>query len=349
MELRDIYTLVLKKLNKIDFESLWDGFHRYGFALYDDEMVYLEDDEIPVDNRFLGNTCIYYEGEQIAIWKIENEDEVKDLDLFTANIVHEMFHCFQHETNDKRYPNDLILLDYPEIIENFSLKYQENLELVKGLESKEAFTNFVSIRRRRREIIGDIIEQEFRAEAIEGLAEYIGTIALKQLSIDKYNDRIKRYTDIITTIDDIHFYIRKTSYFTGTLFFIALSNHSYNLNTNLATEATFFTQLTNSYPFDTYNKKIVINKKINNKLNNYHNTKAQKIDEFLNTHHHEEKFYSNIYGYDPMNMIKLNNMILCTNFILLKQIDGDGNMFIKQPVLLKMQAGSERIVKSYII
>lgn len=92
MDIRDLYELVSTKLDKINFDSLTTGFKRYRFALYDNAKVYLENDEIPVNNRFLGNTNIDYEGEQIAIWNVANENEDLDTDLFVSNIVHEMFH-----------------------------------------------------------------------------------------------------------------------------------------------------------------------------------------------------------------------------------------------------------------
>ena len=45
-----------KRLDSLDFDGLWKGFARYGYALYDNEYVYFSDNKvIKADNRVLGN------------------------------------------------------------------------------------------------------------------------------------------------------------------------------------------------------------------------------------------------------------------------------------------------------
>lgn len=348
MNIRELYNDVSNNLDKIDFNLLWTGFHLYTFALYDQHKVYFKDKEISVDDRFIGNTTINFEGETIAIWNISNQQEV-DLDIFTANIVHEMFHCYQKDCKDIRYANDLILLDYPDNLKNYSMKYQENIELVKGIESKNSFNKFVTIRKCRTNLIGQIIEQEFLTETMEGLAEYISTMALKQLSFEKYNKRISEYSRIITSLNEIQFDIRRISYYIGTLFYIALFNNGYELNKNLSDTNSFFNQLIYKYTFVVNYEEISTNEELVNKFNKYISNKENQITNFLSTHLNEIKYNSFICGYDPMNMIKINNMILSTRFIYLKSIDNESSKIIKQPVLLKMKNDSTNIVYSYIM
>jgi len=55
-----------------------------------------------------------------------------------------------------------------------------------------------------------------------------------------------------------------------------------------------------------------------------------------------------ICGYDPMNMIKMNDKILCSHFIMLKSKDDDNTVFFQGPVMLNLEKGSANRVLSYI-
>src|SRR5699024_11914741 len=134
--MREIYHQIQARLDRLDFTDLWPGFHLFPFALYDDQIVYLADYEIPWDERFLANTAIAFEGSYMAIWNMDFEVN-KDLDLLTANIVHEMFHCYQNEHGESRFANDLELLRYPLDIEIFQTKYAENERLVHYIQTAD--------------------------------------------------------------------------------------------------------------------------------------------------------------------------------------------------------------------
>ena len=99
--MKELYSKIYHNLQKIDFESIWHGFSPCEFALYDEHKVYFFDRTQPVDNRFLGNTSIFYDGKPLAIWKVTNP-MLQDPILLTAKIVHEMFHSFQKEQHEER-------------------------------------------------------------------------------------------------------------------------------------------------------------------------------------------------------------------------------------------------------
>ncbi|MBP7510263.1 MAG: hypothetical protein KA807_20825, partial [Prolixibacteraceae bacterium] len=104
--MRLLYDKVYEQICKVDFESLWDGLHAYHFALYTNDTVYLKNKTIDYEECFLGNTTIKYDDEQIAIWKIDDYTK-EDPVILAANMVHEMFHAYQYELGEKRFPNDL--------------------------------------------------------------------------------------------------------------------------------------------------------------------------------------------------------------------------------------------------
>lgn len=224
-----LYNEVQTIINKINFEDIWNGFLKFKFALYDDSKVYFLDSTIPIDNRFLGNTAIDYNGEIVAIWEIHNPLE-EDAELLASNLVHEMFHAFQKSKKESRFPNDLIMLNYPETLVNSKTKHIENQLLVKAYltentaERKELLKKFMSVRKYRSDLIGDIINQEFLTETIEGMAEYAGCIALKQISTEKYNKRIHEYIDNLMAVDDSFFNHRRMLYFSGTIFCLLMAS-----------------------------------------------------------------------------------------------------------------------------
>ena len=128
--MHELYKKIDETIDSINFDKIWPGFSKFNFALYDKGYVYFKNETIPRDNRFLGNTSIEYNGEFIAIWHVDNSHE--DYQTLAANLVHEMFHAFQRTHNETRYPNDLKMLDYPDIIENYAIKHIENSFLVEA-------------------------------------------------------------------------------------------------------------------------------------------------------------------------------------------------------------------------
>ena len=125
-----LYNDIVDRLEKIDFNKLFPGFTRYEFALYSNETVYLKDNTIPWDNRFIGNTSIMYENNYIAIWNMDYS--IDDIDIFTSKIIHEMFHAYQLEHNETRWPNEFEALDYQYEQANINMKANESLLLTQN-------------------------------------------------------------------------------------------------------------------------------------------------------------------------------------------------------------------------
>ena len=220
------YNEVMIRLNKLDFPSLWSGFKMYSFAIYDDLNICINNQMIPYDQRFIGNTAIDYENKFVAIWNIRMAP-VSNMDLLASQLVHEMFHCFQKENKETRYPNDLKLLQYPHSQANYSLKYQENQVLIQAYQEsdfakkQDLFRQFLQIRATRKEMIDHAILHEFQVETIEGLAEFVGLKALRFLSKESFERRIESMMDNLKQKVKI-MDIRRISYDVGSIFFLLL-------------------------------------------------------------------------------------------------------------------------------
>lgn len=313
--MNNLYDEIVNRLHKINFESLYPCFKIYDFALYDDEWVYLKDRKIPRDNRFLGNTAIAFEDDYLAIWyKPEG-----DLDVLTANIVHEMFHVHQTILKEKRVIDDLNGVKYPITQLNHQLKTMEAellCEMVKEY-SDDKMDTFTSIRNKRIEI-NPMMNYEMSIESFEGIAEYVKYKALYQLNRETY---------LKTLEDDMIYYkknlidTRRAAYYSGAFLALILGN----VDLKIGKETFHLYELAKRHE-KVYESNVI--------------SSNSDIDEFLTKRDHDFEFEGDIIsgnyricGYDPMNMVGREGEILHKHFVMLN--DGLEKHFFKGPVLTK--------------
>ena len=319
--MRKLYDRVTDRLINLDFESIYPGFHRFRFALYNDKAIWFEDKEIPQQD-FYGNTTRVFEDEQIAIWKVDQDPDSYDIDELTAGIVHEMFHAFQMESGmEDEAPSDLKLLQYPEDENNFLIKQAENELLASSVNTARSrkatiYHTIQASRELRRVGIGDFVHQEELIEKWEGQAECSGTLALKQLSYEKYEKRLADYAAILTNGDHL-FDIRRNACFSGTLMCI--------LEFEIKNEASEIT------------KQLIKDKK----------ARKKRFDEFFAGDTVCIPAEGFICGYDPMNQIRMGDRLLATKLIMIN-VKGE-SIRIQGPVVVDLKSGTSNITTSYYI
>ncbi|MET3697783.1 hypothetical protein SAMN05877753_104342 [Bacillus oleivorans] len=344
--MRELYANVFHALKDISFNELWPGFSNFTFALYNDQEIYFEDRVIPYESSFIGNTSIQYNGEFIAIWKVENPNLENPL-VLAANIVHEMFHAFQYENQETRFPNNLIMLDYPNNLENYQLKFHENKLLVEAYKERgkdkkaELFRQFIVIRKKRETIIGDMIQSEYLTETAEGMAEYMGTKTLRHLSPTLFEERMDKFLHILSNPSITLFDIRRMSYYIGTVLCLVLDDLGipYNHKIGETTETVFKLAEKQIETGNLVYMDMNADPQIDVTYQQYMTSKTQAFDDFFKKPHIKKVGNYQIYGYDPMNMIKKDNQILCTHFIMLRD-KSDHNSFIKGPIVVELVQGS---------
>lgn len=310
--MRDFYNRISKRLDDIDFEAVYPGFHRFPFALYDDKTVWLSDREIE-QKGFFGNTAIEFEGKYMAIWNVQEDINTVDIDIFTSNIVHEMFHAFQKEQNmNGEAPNDMKLLMYPEDTVNYIVKQQENVLIADAFDASpekraDLYHAVISSRELRKKQIGEFMDQELLIEKWEGVAESCKMLALKQLSQEKYEKILKDYLDIVRR-GDLLLDIRKNAYYTGTLMRL--------LGDEVA------------------GKESSVNRKIAETLEN----KKALIEKFMSGERTRTEAPGMICGYDPMNQIRLGDKLLAKHFLIIQV--GEKQETLVGETLVEMKEGS---------
>lgn len=318
--MHSIYQTIKAKLTSIDFNTLWQGFHPFSFALYDEKQVYLEDRVFPKDQRFIGNTAIRFEDQYLAIWQISERDE--DLDILTAKIIHEMFHCYQYEMQEMRFPNEILEgLNYRYTLENLSRKYQENLLLIDSFQTfdLERFQECLALRKARSSANEAEVQYESKIEVVEGMAQYIELKALRFLSKAKFHQRLERMIQNIAKKENL-LSIRHLSYDVGSLILLFCEQNGLNIGHQIGkVEKTIFELLTlNINP-----KHVDIGQ--DNELLALINQNEQAIKHqievilnHLNTIIHGP---FKIAGLDPLNTKRYGSYLYCKYFLAYKQAD----------------------------
>ena len=200
MDLMLSYSRIMKKLDMLEFDALWPGFSRCPFALYDDGQVVLSGETLPKTDAFIANTAIRYRDAWIAIWKLTED---MDLDALTSKIVHEMFHAYQMEKKESRFPDETdALTQYEYTPEYLTIKRRETLLLAELCERFDAkkYQELVSLRKRRMKDYPYQYHYGCGVEVIEGSAQYVEWQVLKEFNPDQYQ---KVKTECTSRLRDI--------------------------------------------------------------------------------------------------------------------------------------------------
>lgn len=221
MNLEMQYNQVNEAISSLDFGSIWPGFKPLKFALYDDEKCFFDGHYIEKTDVFCANTSIVYEGEQIAIWMVQQE---LDNSVLASKIVHEMFHGYQSIMGWNCWANELeALYHYQYDAENLCLKLRENELLLVLLDriDDSALRELLALRKLRSMKYPYEFSYESKVEEIEGTANYVEWQILKQLDENRANALIEQMRAVMTKPEYL-FPIRISSYFTGALMINAL-------------------------------------------------------------------------------------------------------------------------------
>ncbi len=316
MNLEKIYEGIYSRLKQIDFNSLWNGFHLYKFALYNDKECFFDGDYIEKTDVFCANTSIMYNGEYIAIWYIT---ETVDLDVLASKLVHEMFHAYQFENGWNTFANEFeALLKYRYGVENLSVKKKENELLLSYLENgnKSLFDEMLSLKKHRFDNYPYEYKYEACNEMIEGSATYIELKALEVISWEKYANL---YHAIKETVLDSSKYtpIRILCYYSGALLFMANENKDIDTSVPLGESILF-----NTTPKETAYK----DDEINTIYHNYLQETIRLIDTTLKHNEIVCEEEAELLGFNVYNARHYDGFIVSTYFCQIR-LNGEEKIF----------------------
>ncbi|WP_350343173.1 hypothetical protein PRVXT_002457 [Proteinivorax tanatarense] len=347
----------LKELNNIiesvSFNKLWDGFNKTKYAIYNDKNFYVNDNEGlelelikddfcyigKTDERFAGNTAIKIDNNYIAIWNEENIRQGMSNEKLASLIIHEMFHCFQLANDESRFANELLGISYPMTIENINLRtlerqylFDANHEIDKEKKMK-LITLFYNTRKRREQVIGNIIEYEKAIETIEGAAVYVEYKALEQL-MSRSSINLAEYIKGFTDITEKNLNIRHSSYNQGLLLGLIADEYIPNWKERFSNSTQFLSDFIlselkiNEIKLDYKHENL---KEIEGCIANWKEQRDLVFNEFeRKTKRKTLEDGFQITGFDPMNIVKRDQEIIHKNFLKVK-IDSSEQV-IKGPI-----------------
>lgn len=341
-------------LNLIDYNELWKGFSRANYAIYNDEIFYIKDNfgidlhlvrgglffAGETDERFIGNSAIKINDEYLAIWNEEYIPQDMDNKKLASLIIHEMFHCYQMENDEKRFANEILGIDYPITVENISLRILERQYLLDACtennqeEKMELLAHYYNIRDNREKVMGSIIDYEKALESVEGTAVYVEFKALNQLIQGDEKLPLKEYIKGFTKISEENLKIRESTLNQGLLLCLIADEHIPNWKSEFFDSEQYLSDFIRErigLKGINYNYKNEKLPEIKEYINNWEDRRDGIFDEFdrrgvLNLL--EEDFQ--ITGLDPMNIIKRDNEMIHQNFLRIRI--GEEEQVIRGPV-----------------
>jgi|LSQX01.1.fsa_nt_gb hypothetical protein len=352
--MRALYREMEGILDRIAFGSLWPGFARLPFALYNQTGVWLPGDRIlPHDNRFLGNTAITFEGNQVAIWQVP-DPEHEDRDTLAAGLVHEMFHAFQQIRKDLRQPMVLDFLEDSVDVEIFRRRALENKMLAEAYRStsfsrkRERLERFMAYRKDRVSLFGDAARSEFLSETHEGLAEYIGIRTLERIAPDKARARIEHHLTILTDPGTRLFDVRRMTYTTGAVFALVCEEAGRPVGHDIgAVQETLF-ELLSADIRPASSDEADPDGEVARLAQSLREERVRAFASFQDSHSQRIEGDFSLAGFDPMNTIRLGDAILGTHFLMLTPAGSNDPLFLQGPVLAELQPGSRTRVRAYL-
>lgn len=347
--MKTLYEKVSRQLERIDFEALWPGFHPFPFALYDGTHAVLNGQVMDCPENFRGNTTVVFEERQIAIWNVSH-DLPTDEALLASKLVHEMFHAFQMERNEKRFPNDLLLAGAELTPEYLAIKAEE----CRCLSEPGGLPRFRALREMRRAQSGGCSREEFLAETIEGMAQYIELCALGQLSAGEHRagnrqqaalaECAKRLRDPGLLLDS-----RGCAYDSGALLLFAARRNGLSLFHEIGHEVRSVYDILLPQIPQAECPVSLSGETLASWTRALSERTAQRealILAFLQETHATVKGSFRICGYDPMNLWREKDALYSTSFLAL--LDEAGNtVTLTGKALLQMRPGSSDAVLAY--
>lgn len=334
---KEIILKLKNKLSNNNFNYYWEGFNSLPIAIYNKFEVYLTNfDELPKDyyiedgiaigkrtKDFNANTVIELNGQYVGIWDLDTLNEMIDIDDLYAGMVHEMFHGYQMEMNDKRFANESIKFMYNFNNESLALRIKEREYLLKAAfeeeENKklEYINEFINIREHRETITGKNIKYEYGIESIEGTATYVEYKALQNETKLPCKYLIAKYGKELIENNEISKF-RDSCYFSGVFIAFILDDICENWQADYTRSGLYlYDYLKKQVKWAPKEVKPEINAYVNCIIRNYNELREKDLKAFyINGGFHivlEGQF--DISCFDPMNITSLDGKLLHKHFV----------------------------------
>lgn len=359
----------LENMNKLIVECIdlfWDGFSPCPFALYDSKNVYLYNHpkynykqkayhSFRLNEQFSGaSTVIMYEDYPTAI---VNMDDYKDMETAFSVVAHEMFHVYQHNKGEKRFPNEILGITYPLMKENIELRMREREELHKAIKSnsKEGMLHhlkeFVLYRESRKKLINEYLGYETSIESVEGPAFYIEASAYSHIVSEDFPIVLEKYLPPLLDHQDATSNIRKGCYMSGLFLCVLLDKIQPNWKDSFFEhQKTLYELLKEEIPpNDNMLEHIKISEETKQIIDIVNKERQLLLSTFENNAGYHLFLIGDIIskGFDPMNIVSFDDRLLHRTFLSIQLNEQD--YVLKQPVIAYYKKKYSNINKIHLV
>lgn len=326
--MQELYRQLKNRLKQIHFGAIWPEFHQFPFALYDAQQAVFQGETIAKPDAFIGNTALLWQGRHIAIWHIAGSP-TQDLNNLTANLVHEMFHAFQLEQGETRFPDELCLARTAQTPRSMALKAREIHLLANG----GALSKISALRQKRGKLLGSASKEEWRAETIEGMAEYAFLQAMEQLTGGTEAVQHKRQRlchDTPSLLD-----IRRTAYDSGALLLSLAIENGVPIFHSIGQENRSIYELISpamqpETPDPVTTEELLLWETM---LRQQKQRQEAVLQQFLSSPRHMVQGTFTLQGFDPANLWRKDDVLYCSTFLSLLEENGKTVSLFDESVL----------------
>lgn len=335
------YQAVKRELEKVDFDALWPGFHAYPFALYDHAQAVLDGVSMIRPVEFWANTALRFQGQLVAIYQVPAEDE-RDAVSMASLLVHEMFHAFQMDCGETRFPDDLSLAAATQTPEALAWKAEEYRALV-----QDDLPRFRAVREIRRAMDPQAVQQELLTETVEGMAQYMELAALGQLSAEKRRAGLQSCAGALAEPERL-LDARRCAYHSGTLLLTAAAEQGLAFSHSVGRETRpVYDLIAGQIPAGDPPARPPL-APWQALLQGQRERRQHQLQEFLHCPHRAVTGQYSVCGYDPMNLWREEDLLFSTSYLALRG-EGQDPIELQGQALLYMVPGSAHRCRGYVV
>lgn len=338
-----------KVIKTINFKKVYNYIKLQNIAIYKDGFLYFSDSKVPYYSNIRQNINEYKN------YAILNDEELNESNFYNAALfVRQMVLNMFYENHDRRIPNDLIALQYPNIYLNFDYMQYERQLLLKAITMSDIYVKlnylrmFLNVRDLRRQLIGnDFSMLEYGLETITGLADYTLYKALLFLDRKQAKSIIKSLISRFISLGKDHFDFRHANVFSGFFLLILMNDLQFEIENIYDSDQTLYQIISRKVNFIREPIAFRSDKNLLNKINEYEASISEKFAVFFDTNPKRVTGYYQIFAYDPERVFVDKDNLYHESFVVLKNLLNNELIKIQGPVVTKIMDNSYDIVSQY--
>ena len=348
-EISTLVSEITEIIDSINYKKIYRFFEKQKIAIYHDGFLYFSDSKTPFTNLIRDSIK---EVKDLAILNYESlvEDNLLNAGFFIKKMVTNVF----YHRHDRRIPNDLIALQYPNIYLNFDYMRYERRLLIKAYHSTDNYVKlnyfrmFLNVRDLRRQLIGNEFSMlEYGLETITGLSEYVMYKAIA--SIDK--KLMKNYIkDLVSSFDlnaSGYFDFRHANLYSGLLLVLIMNDLQIDIERLYESDQTLYQVVSSKVQFIREPIAFKSDKSLLEKMTRYEEEISEKFLIFFENEPKRVTGYYQIFAYDPERIFVDKDNLYHESFVILKNLLNNELIKIEGPVVTKIIDNSYDIVTSY--